>query len=251
MRAIQNGLKADVAALSLETEVDKLAGSGFVETGWRKRRYGGIPATTLVVIGVRPGNPKRIFDWKDLARPDVQVVMPNPATSGSAQWNAAAMYASVVTKKGSEQDALWLFRGVQSRVKVFGKSGRESMQHFLGGIGDAVVTYECEVLERKADGNPIEVVRPSPTILIEPPVVAVGRKGAAASPIANDFIAFTESSEAQALYAHHFFRPRDARTAGALAPQPGVFTIRDLGGWKKLKDLLFDPEEGLWNRAAE
>lgn len=251
MRAIQNGLKADIAALSLETEIDKLAKAGFVDKAWRKGRYQGVPATTLVIIGVRPGNPKHILDWKDLARPEVQVVMPNPATSGSAQWNAAAMYGSVVLEKGSDQDAFWLFRGVRSRVKVFGKSGRESMQHFLGGIGDAVVTYECEILERQADQNAIEPVYPPRTLSIEPPVVAVGRIGMPSSAIAQEFVGYLESTEAQTLYAQHFFRPRDPRVDGALPPRSGVFTIRDLGGWKKIKDFLFDPEEGLWGRAGE
>jgi sulfate/thiosulfate transport system substrate-binding protein len=254
MRAIKAGLRADVAALSLAPEIDKLVKDGLVDPNWNKGKFGGIPATSLVVLGVRPGNPKHIRDWRDLTRADVEVVMPNPSTSGSAKWNMAALYGSMRLGGSNEEEVLHVFRALRSRVKVFGKSGRESMQHFLGGIGDVVVTYECEIVQQRAAANPLDIIYPARTISIELPVVAVHPKGQPRTGMGEQFVQWLDGDEAQTIYALHFFRPAnhaiEEKHRNLLPYVGGVFRAIDIGGWKDLDRVLFS-EEGLWNRAGE
>src|SRR5579885_2325308 len=177
-RAIEAGLKADVAALSLSPEIDKLAADGLASKLWSQAPNHGVPATSVVVMVVRSGNPKKILDWGDLTREDVDVVLPNPDTSGAAKWNIAAIHAwfsaqvqaSSNVANAHPTSEIETLRKIRSRVKAFGKSGKEAMQIFYSGVGDVTVCWECEALDRKALGDQIDLVYPPTTLEMDPPV---------------------------------------------------------------------------------
>ena len=268
-RAILGGLKADVAALSLSPEIDKLADVGLVSKDWSKEANHGFPSTSLVVIVVRQGNPKGIKDWFDLQRDDVDVILPNPDTSGAAQWNVAAIAngekaeidlrgARVVGswKPMNDLDTIKFFNGIRARVQAFGKSGKEAQQIFSSGSGDVMVGWECEALDRKAAGDPIDIVYPSITLRMEPPVAVVTPKGAQPNPAAEEFVKFLSTPEAQRIYAQFHYRPTDPAVIKEVdstfpkARLDDLLTIDKLGGWPAVQKQLFGPE-GLWAKSAE
>ena len=261
-RAIEAGLKADVAALSLSPEVDKLAIEGLASKDWAKTSNKGVPATSVVVLVVRAGNPKNIHDWSDLARPDVDSVLPNPDTSGAAKWNIAAIDAWQSTLRqatsnlanGVGLNELETLKQIRARVKAFGKSGKEAMQIFANGIGDVMVGGESEAMERKAAGDPVDIVYPTTTLEMEPPVAAITPKGKEANPAAAEFIQFLSTPEAQKIYAEHYYRPTDTsvmKSVQSTFPDvPNLMKIDQIGGWGVVNKKLFGPD-GLWEKAAE
>lgn len=251
-RAILSGLKADVAALSLSPEIDKLAAAGLAAKDWSSGTDGGVPATSVVVMVVRKDNPKEIRDWDDLMRQDVDSVLPNPETSGAAQWNVAAIdaWANVPANAIGELSVL---SRIRQRVKAFGKSGKEAMQIFASGVGDVIVGWECEALDRKAAGDAIDIVYPSTTIQMEPPVAVITSKGQNPNASASEFVAFLNSPAAQEIYAAHNYRPHTpSATSKSQATFPvikNLVTIEKLGGWPAVQKKLFGPE-GLWTKAG-
>ncbi len=259
-RAIAAGFEADVAALSIEPDVTRLVEAGLVSAEWSSGGRGGVVTRSVVVIGVRPGNPKGIVGWEDLTRPDVEVLTPNPLTSGGAAWNLAALYGAALRGETSapagDPRAAEAFVGrVLARVVVMDKGARESMITFEQGVGDAVIAYENEILAARRSGREYGLVVPAVTILIENPVAVVeayaNRHGTLE--VADAFVAFLQSPEAQRAYARHGFRPVDDAVAREFASSfpvvPGVFTIRDLGGWPRVVALLLGPG-GAYERAA-
>jgi sulfate/thiosulfate transport system substrate-binding protein len=252
-RAIAAGLKADIAALSLAPEIDKLAEAGLASKDWNKDANQGVPATSMVVLVVRKGNPKGIKDWNDLTRDDLQVILPNPDTSGAAQWNVVAMsgYADIAMNNVDEAVVSFLEK-VRSHVAAFGKSGKEAQQIFSSGKGDVIVGWECEALERMAAGDQIEIVYPSTTIQMEPPVAVITPKGRTTNAAATEFVQWLSSTEAQKIYMENHYRPKDASLLAATT-YPAVknlLTIDKLGGWEAVQKRLFGPD-GLWNKAAQ
>jgi sulfate/thiosulfate-binding protein len=257
-RAIVGGFEADVAALSLEADVEKIAEAGLITHDWRAGPRNGMVTRSIAVIAVRSGNPKGIRDWDDLTRPDVEVLTPNPRTSGGAMWNIAAIYGAVLrggtTTPGKDPGAAERFLGeVLGRVSVMDQGARESMLTFERGAGDAAVTYENEVLVGRRAGKTYEYVVPGSTILIENPVAVVDAyaKAHKNEDLARAFVEFLYTSEVQRAYGAHGLRPVDetaAREVEARLPRVGdLFTIRDLGGWPKVTRLLFGPQ-GVYDR---
>jgi sulfate transport system substrate-binding protein len=259
-RAIASGFDADVAVLSLDGDVDRLVKAGLVNKDWKDGPHKGLITRSLVVIGVRAGNPLGIRDWDDLARPGVDVLYPDPKTSGGARWNINAIYGAGLLKgvaRGGKPDpaaARDMLARVQGRVVNMDASGRQSMATFERGTGDAVVTYENELLlQRTMTGKPAPYVVPPATLLIEGPAAvvdaSVNRHGN--RKLAEAFLAFLRSEEGQRILMAHGFRPLDpALDAGATdgrAPlPPGVFTMRDLGGWSKVNKEVYGPG-GVWD----
>lgn len=245
---MREGFEADVVALSLDPDVAVLEAAGMVAPTWRDKPHGGIVTTSLAVIAVRPGNPKKIADWADLARPDVEVLTPNVRTSGGAMWNVLAIWGSA-SRAG--QDGLGLLTGVLARVTVMDKGARESIVTFEKGVGDAAITYENEVRVATAEGQAMEYIVPPRTIVIENPVAVVdtwadkhGNRD-----LAEAFVAFCHGAEAQAAYARYGLRPVDAAAMPKDLPAPGeTFTIRDLGGWEKAQAEVF-AKGGVYDRA--
>ncbi len=264
-RAIIGGFEADVAALSLEGDLEQVAKAGLVTHDWRKGPQKGIVSASVVALGVRKGNPKGIKTWEDLARPEVAVLYPNPKTSGGAMWDIIAIYGAglkLAERSGSasgagpvDDYAAGLLKRIQKNVKVMDKSGRESVTTFERGVGDVIVTYENELLPRITGGRPYELIVPDETVWIENPVALVDRNADKhrVRDVAEAFIEFLHGPEAQAAFVELGFRPVNPSTApaGHARPVPAkLFTIAELGGWEAISAKLFGAQ-GLWTTAVE
>jgi sulfate/thiosulfate transport system substrate-binding protein len=256
-RAIASGFDADVAVLSLEGDIDLLVKAGLVRKEWREAPHGGMITRSLVVIGYREGNPKGIYDWEDLTRSGVGVVYPDPKTSGGARWNVNAIYGAGLFRAGRSkpdgESASDLLARVQANVITMDASGRQSVATFDRGTGDAIVTYENELLlQSKIAGRRIPYAIPPATLLIEGPAAivdaSVNRHGNRA--VAEAFLEYVRSAEAQQILADYGFRPFDSEVLSRSdsAPMPEkLFTMADLGGWAKNKKEVFETG-GVWDR---
>jgi sulfate transport system substrate-binding protein len=257
-RAVREGLEADVVALSLDPDVAVLEEAGLVRTPWRDGPDGGMVTQSLAVLAVRPGNPKAIADWSDLVRPGVEVLTPNVRTSGGAMWNVLAIVGAarrgrVAGYTADDAGAVGLLGAVLGHVKVMDKGARESIVTFEKGVGDVAITYENEVLTAKAAGQAMDYVVPPSTILIENPLVVVDSYAEAHGnrAVADAFVAFCHTPEAQAAYARHGLRPVTAAAMPAGLPEPADrFTVRDLGGWAAVKAQVF-AAGGLYDQAQQ
>jgi sulfate/thiosulfate transport system substrate-binding protein len=252
-RAIVGGFEADIAALSLETDIDRIVDAGLITHDWRAKPHGGMASDSIVVIAVRPGNPKKILDWPDLARPGLNVLTPDPKTSGGAQWNVNAIYGAALrgfagTPKDDRAAAGRFLKAVFRNVSIMDKGARESITTFEKGVGDAAITYENEVLIGRQAGQRYDYVVPRSTILIENPVALVDKyvdkHGVRAA--AEAFVEFLHGPEAQRLYAQYGLRPVDeaiAREAASRLPAvQDLWKIDALGGWKRVSQELYGPQ---------
>ena len=244
-RAVQNGLAADVVTFSLEPDMTKLVDAGLVAKDWNADAHKGMITNSVVVFVTRKGNPKNIRTWDDLIKPGVEVIEPNPFTSGGAKWNIMAAYGAQLqagkTPEQAEAYLLELFR----HVPVQDKSAREALQTFIGGKGDVMLAYENEAINAQQKEQPVDYVVPDNTILIENPIAVAAKSKNPAT--ASAFVEFLRSEQAQKLYAERGYRPVDeAVAAGVDFPQPkGLFTIKDLGGWSDVNKKFFDKEAGV------
>ena len=255
-RAIAAGFDADIAVLSLQGDMDALVKAGVVKKGWDAGPNRGMATRSVVVIGLRDGNPKKIQDWDDLTRPGVGVLYPDPKTSGGARWNIAAVWgAGLLGTEKSRPDrerARDLLTRVQANVVNMDSSGRQSLATFERGTGDAVVTYENELLLRqKFVPHPIPYVTPDATLQIESPAALVETSIVRHNNrvVAEAFLQFVGSAEGQKILGEYGFRPIDDRLTVPGQPPlpPHLFTIRDLGGWSQVKKTVFDAG-GVWEK---
>jgi sulfate transport system substrate-binding protein len=253
-RAIAAGFDADVAVLSLEGDIDLIAKAGLVDKDWKKTRPNrGTVTRSLVVVGIREGNPRSIADWEDLTRPGVSVLYPDPKTSGGARWNINAIYGAGLFHAGKDRPdreaARNLLARVQKNVLTMDGSGRQSMATFDRGTGDAVVTYENEILlRRKMTGRAMPYVIPPATLLIESPAVVVDSsvERHRNRPLAEAFLAFLISDRGQTILSAYGFRPLDPRSDPRPLPSTRLFTMSDLGGWSRIKKEVYEPG-GVWD----
>ena len=234
-RAVESGLPADVVAFSLAPDMDRLVESGDVAEDWAADQHKGMVTNSVVVFIVRKGNPKGIKTWDDLVQGGVEVITPNPFTSGGARWNVMAAY-------GATRNVDYL-RKLFENVSVQDKSARESLQTFSGGKGDVLLGYENEAILAQQKGEDVDYVVPDQTILIENPVAVT--KDAPDS--AQAFVDFLRTAEAQRVFAKAGYRPVDEEVAKTFDfPQPpGLFTIEDVGGWDEVQEKYFDREDGI------
>jgi sulfate/thiosulfate-binding protein len=257
-RAIVGGFEADVAALSLEADIDKVQKAKLISGDWKAGEHAGMVTRSVVVIGVRKGNPKGIQDWADLAKPGVSVLTPNVRTSGGAMWNVLGVYGAALRghaggKEGDVAAATSLLAGILANVKIMDSGARDSMLNFERGVGDAIITYENEILVAPLDKRH-EYVTPKSTVLIENPVAVVDgyAKKHGALEVAQGFVAFLTSPEAQRAFAEHGLRPVVAsiaeETRSRFAPVTDLFTVEDLGGWAELQKTVF-ATDGVYDRA--
>jgi sulfate transport system substrate-binding protein len=239
-RAVAAGLPADVVALSLTPDINKLVDAGLVDKGYQSDKYKGFVTNSVVVLMVRKGNPKNIKGFDDLARPGIQVISPNPFTSGGAKWNVMGAYGSQIAEGKTEQQATDYLKAFFKNIAVQDKSGRESVQTFLGGKGDVAVSYENEAIGAQQKGADIDYIVPPATLLIQNPI-AVTKAG---SDTAKKFVAFTRSDTAQKLFAAKGYRPVNPALVdkSKFPTPPQLFTIDKFGGWSAVNEKFFDPD---------
>jgi sulfate transport system substrate-binding protein len=261
-RAIIGGFEADIAALSLEGDIDKIADAGLITNDWRSKPSRGMVSDSIVVIAVRAGNPKGIKDWSDLARPGLNVLTPDPKTSGGAQWNINAIYGAALrgfagVAKDDKAAAQEVLKNIIRNVSIMDKGARESITNFEKGVGDAAITYENEVLVGRQSGQTYEYVVPHSTILIENPVALIDKyvDKHGVREVAEAFIGFLWTQEAQRAYAKYGLRPVVPTAVGAdlLAQFPTVqdlWKVDYLGGWKKIAEELYGPQ-GVYSKVSE
>jgi sulfate transport system substrate-binding protein len=251
-RAVLAGLKADIVALSLAPDVDALVKAGLIDAKWDRQSYRGMVHRSVVVFVVRDGNPKKIKGWNDLLRDDVEVITPNPFTSGGARWNVMAAYGAWrrtgKTDRQAQDNLLRLFRN----VSVQDKSARESLQTFASGKGDVLLAYENEALFARSRGQNLQFTIPRQTILIENPVAVLKRSPNKAA--AEAFLRYLRFPGPQRIFAKNGYRPVLKSVAAEFRKQfperPGLFTIEDksMGGWDKVQKRFFDPRTGIMAR---
>ena len=244
-RAIEAGLPADVIALSLEPDVTKLEEPGLVDPSWNDDRYKGFVTNSVVVFAVRPGNPKNIRTWEDLTKPGVEVITPNPFTSGGAKWNLMAAYGAQSDQGGNEQAGVDYLRRLFANVPVQDKSARESLQTFTAGKGDVLLAYENEAITAKDKGEQLDYVVPDDTILIENPI-AVSKESQAPDK-ARAFVDYARSEAGQRIFVKRGYRPvLESANDPKRFPEPsGLFKIDRFGGWSAVNDKFFDPDNGI------
>jgi sulfate transport system substrate-binding protein len=260
-RQVVGGFEADIVALSMEGDIDRIANAGLITHDWRAKPNNGMVCDSIVVIAVRRGNPHAIRDWADLARPGLNVLTPDPRTSGGAQWNINAIYGAALRGFGGvarddQAAALGALRDIFRNVTIMDKGARESITNFEKGAGDVAITYENEVLVGKMFGQSYDYVVPRSTILIENPVALVDkhvdRHGV--RQIAEAFVDFLWSTECQHAYAAYGLRPVDKSVAEEVKDKfPAVedlWTVQYLGGWKKVAESIYGPQ-GVYPKAVE
>ena len=257
-RAVVEGFEADIVALSLEADITRIENAELITHDWRAKPYGGMVSTSIVSFAVRQGNPKGIQDWHDLARPDIEILTPNPKMSGGAMWNILGLYGAATrgfvegVPAGDEAAAQAFLLAVLRNVTVMDKAARESITNFEKGIGDLAITYENEVLVGQMSGETHELVIPRSTLLIENPAavvdVYVDKHGTRA--VAEAFLDFLFSQEAQEIYAQHGLRSPDPQVAQATAdlypPVQDLFTIEYFGGWAQATPKFF-ADDGIYS----
>ena len=236
-RAVEAGLKADVVTFSTEPDMTRLVKDGLVDAGWKQQTpHNGLVTTSLVSFVVRKGNPKHIKTWDDLLRPGIEVVTPNPFTSGAAKWNLLGAYA--------HGGLPFVQKLIKDHVKVQPKSGREALQTFTGGEGDVLISYEYEATTAQKKGQSVDYVTPPDTLKIDIDIA----KTKTAPPAADAFLRYVLGDAAQQRFADWGYRPVNETVLErnkAKFPAPKTLkTIDDLGGWAKVNDALFDPTKG-------
>jgi sulfate/thiosulfate transport system substrate-binding protein len=243
-RAVEGGLPADVVALSLAPDVDKLVEAGLVDETWPEDEYDGFVTNSVVTFAVRKGNPKGIRTWDDLLKPGVEVITPNPFTSGGAKWNIMAAYGAQLEQGRSPAEAEEYLKQLFEHVPVLDKSARESLQTFASGKGDVLIAYENEAITAQQKGEELDYVTPDETILIENPVAVVNESGNGKA--AEAFVEFIRGPEAQRIFAEKGYRTvrEDLKDEKAYPTPAALFEIDELGGWSKVNDEFFDPESG-------
>ncbi|HKP20827.1 MAG TPA: sulfate ABC transporter substrate-binding protein [Thermoleophilaceae bacterium] len=244
-RAVEGGLPADVVEFSLEPDMTRLVDADIVDKGWNQNEHKGNVTDSVVVLMVRKGNPKNIKGWDDLVTGKVDVLEPNPFTSGGAKWNIMAAYGAQLESGKSEQEAQQYIADLFKNVSVLDKSARESLATFSSGKGDVLLGYENEAILAQQNGEDLDYIVPDQTILIENPVAAT--KTAKDPELAQSFVDFLYTPEAQKIFVEKGYRPVVKDTPGAdKFPTPkDLFDITKFGGWDKVNTDFFDPEKGI------
>jgi len=247
-RAVIDGLEADVVNLALALDTKKIEQAGLIAPGWEnKAPNGAIVSRSVAALVTREGNPKGIRDWSDLARDGVQVITANPKTSGGARWNFLGLWGSVTRTGGDDARALDFTTKVFKNVPVLPKDAREASDVFFKqGQGDVLINYENEVILAAQNGQKLPYVVPEVNISIDNPVAVVDKNvdKHGTREVAEAFVQFLYTPEAQREFAKVGFRPVDSGVGEEVAKQykklNTLFSVQDLGGWDNIQKKFFD-----------
>ena len=248
-RSVSDGLQTDVVTLALAGDIDPLAKNKLIPAEWQSRLpQASAPYTSTIVFLVRKGNPKNIKDWDDLVKKGVEVITPNPKTSGGARWNYLAAWAFAKQQSGSDAKAQEFVAQLFKNVPVLDSGARGSTTTFVQrGIGDVLLTWENEAFlaVNELGADKVQIVVPSLSILAEPPVTVVDKYAEAhgTKAVAQAYLEHLYSKAGQEIAAKHYYRPRDPEVAAKFAgkfPQIKLVTIEDFGGWSKAQPLHFN-----------
>jgi sulfate/thiosulfate-binding protein len=252
-RAVVSGLEADYVHFSVSSDVTRLVDEGLVAEDWDAGPNNGVVSSSIVVFAVRSGNPLGIEDWDDLIQEGVEIVTPNPSSSGAARWNALAAYGQVIEGGGTEEEATAYLDAFFGNVVSLPGSGRDATTAFLGGTGDVLMAYENEAILAHQNGEEFDYIIPETTMLIENP----GAVLIEADPVAQDWLDFVLSADGQREFALKGFRPiiddvDFGEVEGAndpsdpFPPVTNLLTVADdFGSWDELSTTFFDEETGL------
>jgi sulfate transport system substrate-binding protein len=243
-RAVVAGQPASIVHFSQAGDMERLVEEGeLVSPDWEKQPHGGIATDSVVVLVVRKGNPEGIHSFDDLQTKEVDVVTPNPFSSGSARWNIMAIYGTAINEGKSPEEALEAVKTVLEKTKAQPGSASDSLAAFTQGEGDVLLSYENEAIKAEKEGEDVEYVVPPSTILIETPIAVTE---GAPEPAAEDFLEFLWSDEGQKLWAENGYRPVNPKLVDSKQfPTPKeLFKISQFGGWGKVNDEFFDSESG-------
>jgi sulfate/thiosulfate transport system substrate-binding protein len=247
-RAVDTGQPADVVAFSTTPDMTRLVKDGIVAKDWNANPQQGFSSDSVVVFVVRKGNPKHITGWDDLIKSGVDVITPNPSTSGSARWNILAGYGAQLKEGKTPAQALAYINTLLTKnVSVQDSAASAALQTFTGGKGDVLLDYESDALAAEKAGDAIQIVYPQQTILIQTPIGVTSKSSHATQ--AQAFVNWQWSTAGQTIWAQQGYRPVDASVAKQFASKfptpPGLFTINYLGGWTKVSAVFFAPSTGL------
>lgn len=258
-RAIVEGFEADIAALSLEADINRIQDAGLITHDWKNGPTKGMVSNSIVSFAVRKGNPEGIKDWSDLANPGLEILTPNPKTSGGAMWNVLALYGAAkrgyidgVTKDDDAAATAFLL-SVLNNVTVMDKGARESITNFEKGVGDLAITYENEVLVGQLGGQEYDLVIPRSTILIENPVAIIDTyvEKHGTREVAEAFVDFLLTREAQEIFAKYGLRSIDPEVAKSTADRypeiEDLFTVDYFGGWDEIIPEFFG-DQGIYTQ---
>jgi len=244
-KAVEAGQSADVVHFALEPDIKRLVDAGKVAASWDQGPQQGIVANTEVVFAVRKGNPKGIHTWDDLVKPGVEVITPNPFSSGGARWNIMAAYGAQIDEGKTPDQAKAYLSDLFHNVPVQDDKASASLTTFTGGKGDVLLAYEQDALAAQAAGEDLEIVYPPQTILIQTPIAVT--KGA--PPIAKKFVDWMFTPQAQNILAETGYRSVlpsvEAKYASKYPDTSQTFTIEDVGGWDQVMADFFDPEHSV------
>jgi sulfate transport system substrate-binding protein len=243
-RAVVAGQPASIVHFAQAGDMERLVEEGgLVAKDWDKQKYDGIAQDSVVVISVRKGNPEGIKTLDDVLSKDVDVVTPNPFSSGAARWNIMAIYGTALNEGKSPDEALAAVKTVLEKTVAQPGSARDALAAFTQGQGDVLLGYENEAIKAEEEGEDIEYVVPPSTILIETPIAVTTD---APQPAAQDFLTYIWSDAGQEIWAENGYRPVNPKLVDPKQfPTPeDLFKISQFGGWSKVNDEFFDDETG-------
>jgi sulfate/thiosulfate transport system substrate-binding protein len=246
-RAVDSGQPADVVAFSTTPDMTRLVKDGIVSSNWDSNPEKGFSSDSVVVFVVRKGNPKHITTWDDLIKPGVDVITPNPSTSGSARWNIMAGYGAQLKQGKSPAEALDYVKTLLTKnVSVQPDSASAALQTFTSGKGDVLLDYESDAIAAQKAGDSIQYLIPKQTILIQTPIAVTSKSSHQQQ--AQAFVNYQWTAAGQTIWAQQGYRPVMQSVFKKFSSQfpipPQLFTIDDLGGWTKVKADFFDPDTG-------
>ena len=245
-KAVAAGLPADVVNFSIATDMDRLVQAGLVDKTWANNAQHGIVSKSVVVFVLRNGNPKHIRTWDDLVKPGVQVVVPNPFSSGGARWDIMAAYGAQLREKKTPKQAVAYLTQLFHHTVSQDTSARNALNTFLSGKGDVLLDYESDAKLAQSQGKPVYYLIPKATLQIETPLAAVNGSNKAA---AQQFVNWLYTPAAQTIWAQNGFRSVlpavEKKYLAQFPPRPQLVKIGYVGGWDKVNTQFFDPTNGI------